>query len=172
MNETPLTNLASPRFENGRALLIADLRERCTAESAAGIPAQWERFVPWIGHITGQTGRATYGVLTKAGDAGEMEYTCGEEVSAFAGVPEELARLRVPEQRYAVFTHRDHISTIRRVWSTIWNNWLPGSGLQVADGPEFERYGEGFDPATGNGGFEIWIPINTATSPAGPRTPR
>jgi AraC family transcriptional regulator len=172
MNETPLTNLAPPRFENGRALLIAGLRERCTAESAAGIPAQWQRFVPWIGHIPGQTGRATYGVLAKAGDAGEMEYTCGVEVSAFAGVPEELARLRIPEQRYAVFTYRDHISTIRRVWSTIWNNWLPESGLQVADGPEFERYGEEFDPATGNGGFEIWIPISSATSPAGPRTPR
>ncbi|MFZ0591098.1 MAG: hypothetical protein WAM39_11480 [Bryobacteraceae bacterium] len=26
-------------------------------------------------------------------------------------------------------------------------------------GPEFERYGEEFDSATGTGGFEVWIPI-------------
>jgi AraC family transcriptional regulator len=32
--------------------------------------------------------------------------------------------------------------------------------LQASGGPEFERYGAEFDPATGSGGFEIWIPVN------------
>jgi len=36
---------------------------------------------------------------------------------------------------------------------------LPASGLKAADAPNFERYGETFDPATGNGGFEIWVPV-------------
>ena len=25
--------------------------------------------------------------------------------------------------------------------------------------PNFERYDESFDPLTGNGGFEIWVPV-------------
>jgi len=29
----------------------------------------------------------------------------------------------------------------------------------MADAPTFERYDEKFDPATGNGGLEIWVPI-------------
>jgi AraC-like DNA-binding protein len=58
-----------------------------------------------------------------------------------------------------VFTCREHISTIRRAVNTIWNQWLPASGLTVADAPNFERYDENFDPSTGNGGFEIWIPV-------------
>jgi hypothetical protein len=29
----------------------------------------------------------------------------------------------------------------------------------VADAPNFERYGESFDPVTGNGGLEIWVPV-------------
>jgi len=29
----------------------------------------------------------------------------------------------------------------------------------MADAPTFERYDETFDPLTGNGGFEIWVPI-------------
>jgi hypothetical protein len=41
-----------------------------------------------------------------------------------------------------VFTHRDHISTIRRTVNTIWNHWLPASGLKAADAPNFERYDE------------------------------
>jgi len=58
-----------------------------------------------------------------------------------------------------VFTHKGHISTIRRTISTIWNNWLPSSGYTVADAPTFERYDEKFDPVSGNGGFEIWVPL-------------
>ncbi len=50
---------------------------------------------------------------------------------------------------------------IRRTWFTIWNKWLPESGHQVAEAPEFERYGEEFDPRTGTGGLEIWIPIQS-----------
>ncbi|MGA8594735.1 MAG: GyrI-like domain-containing protein, partial [Bryobacteraceae bacterium] len=61
--------------------------------------------------------------------------------------------------KYLVFAHRDHVSTIRQVWSTIWNKALPESGYKPAEGPELERYSEEFDSATGNGGFEIWIPI-------------
>ena len=28
-----------------------------------------------------------------------------------------------------------------------------------ADAPNFERYDEKFDPSTGDGGLEIWIPV-------------
>ena len=55
----------------------------------------------------------------------------------------------------------DHISTIRRTINTIWNHWLPASGLKAADAPNFERYDENFDPLTGDGGLEIWIPVRT-----------
>ena len=67
--------------------------------------------------------------------------------------------MRIPEQRYAVFSHRDHISTIRRTINTIWSKWLPESAHEAADAPDFERYGEEFDARTGTGGVEIWIPI-------------
>jgi AraC family transcriptional regulator len=130
-------------------------------EKSANMPAQWQRFVPFLGHIPGQVGQATYGVLCNGDDAGNVEYICGVEVSEFSHVPKELSRVRIPEHRYAVFTHRDHISTIRRVWFSIFDKWLPESGLQVAEAPEFERYGAEFDPRSGNGGFEIWIPIKT-----------
>lgn len=58
-----------------------------------------------------------------------------------------------------MFTHAGHVASIRRTVNTIWNQWLPASGLKAADAPNFERYGETFDPATGNGGFEIWVPV-------------
>lgn len=159
MDETLLATLNAPRIEDRCTLLIAGLSERYDAESCANIPAQWQRFVPHLGHIPGQTGRATYGVVCNSDDAGNIEYISGVEVSDFSRIPAEFSRLRIPEQRYAVFTHRGHVSTIRQTWMTIWNKWLPESGHQVVEGPEFERYGEEFNPRTGAGGFEIWIPV-------------
>jgi AraC family transcriptional regulator len=67
--------------------------------------------------------------------------------------------VRISEARYAVFTHREHVSTIRRTVNTIWNQWLPASGLKVADAPTFERYDENFDSLGGNGGLESWLPV-------------
>ncbi|QWG14368.1 AraC family transcriptional regulator [Bradyrhizobium sediminis] len=159
MDSTVIDNLQAPRFEAGKPFLVAGIGERYTCESGAAIPGQWQRFHQSVDRIPGRLGKVAYGVCCNADDAGNFDYIAGVEVSDFSDLPRELARVRIPEQRYAVFSHREHISTIRRTVNTIWNHWLPSSGLRAADAPNFERYDEKFDPLTGNGGLEIWIPV-------------
>jgi AraC family transcriptional regulator len=159
MDSTAIDNLQAPRFTTGKAFLVAGVGERYNCESAAGIPGQWQRFHQTVENIPGRIGKVAYGVCCNADDAGNFDYIAGVEVADFSDLPRQFSRVRIPEQRYAVFTHRDHISTIRRTVNTIWNHWLPGSGLKAADAPSFERYDENFDPQTGNGGLEIWIPV-------------
>jgi AraC family transcriptional regulator len=159
MDSTAVDNLQSPRFEKAEAFLVAGVVGRYSAENGAGIPGQWQRFHQSIDSIPGRIGKVAYGVCCNGDDAGNFDYIAGVEVSEFSGLPREFSRVRIPEQRYAVFTHRDHISSIRRTVNAIWNHWLPSSGLKVADAPNFERYDEKFDPLTGNGGLEIWVPV-------------
>jgi AraC family transcriptional regulator len=159
MEET-LIQLEPPRFQNNKPLLIAGLSQRYTAETCASIAAQWQRFGPYIGHIPGQVGRTAYGVCCNCDDAGNLEYISGVEVTDFSLLPSDLARLRIPEHRYAVFTHREHISRIRSTWHTIFNEWMPKLEHVVVDAPDFERYGEDFDPRSGTGCVEIWIPVS------------
>ena len=159
MNQSVRANLEPPRFETSRPFLIAGLGERYSCETSAAIPMQWQRFGPYIGNIPGETGDVAYGVCVNGDDAGNFDYIAGVEVSDFSDLPKEFSRVRVPAQKYAVFAHREHISTIRRTVNTIWNKWLPASGHEIADAPEFERYGPEFDPHSGNGGLEIWIPV-------------
>jgi AraC family transcriptional regulator len=160
MDSTALDHLKPPRFVTSKPLLIAGLGERITHEnSGAGIPNQWQRFHQEVAGIPGRIGPVAYGVCCNGDDAGNFDYIAGVEVTDFSDLPREFSRVRIPEQRYAVFTHSDHVSVIRRSVNTIWNHWLPASGLKAADAPSFERYDETFDPMTGNGGFEIWIPV-------------
>jgi AraC family transcriptional regulator len=165
MDETLLINLEPPRFETGKRLLIAGLGERYTCETSAAIPSQWQRFLPNLGQIPGQLGRTAYGVCCNSDDAGNFDYVCGVEVKDFSKLPPDWSRVRIPEQSYAVFHQREHISTIRSTWNTIWNKWLPESGFEAMDAPNFESYGDDFDSFTGTGGFEIWIPIKTRSKP-------
>jgi AraC family transcriptional regulator len=160
MDQTFLDNLQPPRFLTGKALLVAGVGERIDHENnGAGIPHQWQRFHQKVGDIPNRVGNIAYGVCCNGDDSGNFDYIAGVEVSDFSELPREFSRVRIPEQRYAVFTHAEHISTIRRTINTAWNHWLPSSGMKAADAPSFERYDENFDPATGNGGLEIWIPV-------------
>jgi AraC family transcriptional regulator len=159
MDSTLTDNLQAPRFETSTPLLIAGIGERYNHENGAGIPGQWQRFHQSVDGIPGRIGKVAYGVCCNGDDAGNFDYIAGVEVSDFSDLPREFAKVRIPEQRYAVFTHTDHISTIRRTVNTMWNHWLPASGLKAADAPSYERYDENFDPLTGNGGLEIWVPV-------------
>jgi len=159
MDSTLTDDLQPPRFATGKPLLIAGLSERISLEKSAGIPGLWSRFHQSVDRIPRRVGNLAYGVCCNGDDAGNFDYISGVEVSDFSDLPREFASVRIPEQRYAVFTHRDHISTIRRTVNTIWNQWLPASGLKAADAPNFERYDEKFNPVTGDGGLEIWVPV-------------
>jgi AraC family transcriptional regulator len=154
-------NLARPRVEDGKPMLIAGLAER-HRETNAGIPAQWQRFVPQIGRIPDQIGRTTYGVIFDSlGEGHNYGYLTGVEVADTRKLPDDFGHLEIPAQRYAVFPHEDHVSAIPDTVGAIWREWLPSSRHELLrDGVDFfERYGDGFDPQRGLGDIEIWVPI-------------
>jgi UDP-N-acetylglucosamine 2-epimerase (non-hydrolysing) len=157
--DAALAYFAGPRFEDRASFVITGLTERYNFPKIDGIPAQWQRFAPHVGKIPGQIGWTTYGVCFNFDGKGNMDYMCGVEVSDGSDPPPGFGQLRITEQRYAVFLHRDHISKIKRTWDAIFSRWIPASGHKLVPAPQFEAYGEDFNPQTGNGVVEIWIPI-------------
>jgi AraC family transcriptional regulator len=159
MDSSPLATLVPPRLVRNKPLLVAGVAERFSHENGAGIPALWRRFHQTVADIPARVGNDAYGVCCNGDDAGNFDYIAGVEVADFSDLPRAFARIRIPAATFAVFSHTEHISSIRRTVSTIWNHWLPSSGYTVADAPNFERYDARFDPLTGHGGLEIWVPI-------------
>src|SRR5262249_51359064 len=68
MNQNLLPDLEPPRFVRAKPLLIAGISERYTCESGAGIPAQWQRFLPHFNHMPSQVGKVAYGVIYNTDD--------------------------------------------------------------------------------------------------------
>ena len=165
MKAVPGPQLEAPRFEEGKALLIAGLRRVYAPEAMNQIAAQWQSFAPHIGKIPGQIGRVAYGVGWQAPGKEDLEYLCGVEVSGFTGVPSDFTVVSLAPAKYAVFAHRDHVSKLSQTIGAVFFQWLPQSG-HVAGGdtdtPAFlERYSEEFNPQTGLGGMEIWVPLKS-----------
>jgi AraC family transcriptional regulator len=150
------------RIVDRAALLIAGMGQRYGFREMKEIPALWQRFAPYIGKIPSQAGWTAYGVITPAG-ADSFDYLAGVEVAEAAGLPESMKHLAIPALRYAVFEHREHVSSLSATIEAIWQRWLPASGHQPIGGGSapgmIERYGEGFNPQTGYGDMEVWVPV-------------
>ena len=160
MNPQTPADVIPPRFETAPPLLIAGIGARYKQGGDPGMPSQWQRLAPYLdGGIPGQVGDVTYGVCANFDHDGGLDYIAGVEVTSFADIPNGLTTIRIPERRYAVFTHRGHISAIKATFKAIWSQWLPSSGQKAADAPEFERYDARFNPQTGAGEVEIWLPL-------------
>jgi AraC family transcriptional regulator len=129
------------------------LRER--PKTVAAIPEKWQRAMAY--RIPNQVGRVAYGVnFNTLSDTDIFEYLAGVEVSDFSGLPSELSYVSLPPQKYAVFTHRGHVSKLWHTCDRI-GKWLPQSGYEQADtnvdAPDFfERYGR-FRPANRDGRY-------------------
>src|SRR4030095_246165 len=95
INDNAAIDVATPRIVRHDALLIVGLSQRYHRTNA-GIPSQWDRFMPYLGNIPGQIAGVTYGVICHTDETGSIDYICGVQVSEFPSQPAELTRVRIP----------------------------------------------------------------------------
>jgi AraC family transcriptional regulator len=160
MRTSSTTQLEALRAENGRPKLIAGLRGHFTDEPCKGTPELWQRFAPYIGKVPGQVGRVAYGLNFLLPNG--IDYVAGVEVSGTSGLPADFTAVNVPAGKCLVFPHDEHVSKLHETCEKI-AEWLPTSGYEAAKtagAPDFfERYSEEFNPTTGMGGMEVWVPV-------------
>ncbi|MGE0597508.1 MAG: GyrI-like domain-containing protein [Hyphomonadaceae bacterium] len=161
----------NPRFEEFGPVTIAGIvGQHQGATMAQSIPLQWRRFESEIAFITGRRDPNTYGILYHVlSGAREFTYMSGVSVGDFATTPEYLGRSLLQKMKFAKFAHDGDVTTIRNTIDAILSQWLPSSGqTHFAQGqradvtivPDFiERYGPGYDPKTGRGDIEVWLPV-------------
>lgn len=164
MTVKQIPSLDAPRLSGLNSLIIAGLRKQYSSQTVTNIPLLWRQLEPYWGAVPARIGKAAFGLIMDMNNPGGLDYVAGFEVSSETNLPAELVIVNIPPQKYAIFVHRGHASKLRETMAAIWHEWLPSSGYKLAHGsgelPDaIEHYGEGFNPQTGMGDIEVWIPI-------------
>lgn len=149
-----------PRVEQLEKLRLVGLSMPCSYKEIGNIPAQWRKFMSdsYAG-IPRKVERMPIGVCAVPDEDGAFEYVCAAEVEDFGRRHPTLSQIETRPGSYAVFEHNDHVSTIFDSYTAIWNESLPAMARTVADGPVLEFHKDEFDPDTGFGGLQIWVPL-------------
>jgi AraC family transcriptional regulator len=157
MKRDMIVDVAKPDIRRRAAFRVVGLSTKATFEDTSSIPALWSEFNAREDAVQNAVHGAAYGVCCDATEAGQFRYIAGIEAK---GLTQEMDHVDIPAGRYAVFTHRGHISDLPKSVYTIWNQSLPDLNLTPQQRPDFELYDDRFDPENGRGAVEIWIPIS------------
>ncbi len=165
MPDQPASNAIAPdRFVSGKAMLFAGLRRYFRFDERAGIASLWHAFGPHLGSIANTIEGAAFGLCLAPADPDDdagFDYAPAVEVSSLDDLPEGLSGIRIAPREWAVFRHAGHVSTLGATCAAA-GDWLANSGRQPTDCAMqmLERYGPDFNATTGQGGCEVWIPVN------------
>ena len=147
-----------PQIVSKPAFIVVGLNVRSKNENNEAAQV-WEALMPRSGEIKGMVNpQVGYGVCGNYDQAsGEFDYLAGMEVSSAVDIPDGMVEWDIPASKYAVFACT--LPTIGQAYDHAYKIWLPASGYQHADGPEFELYDESFDPQDPSSVLYIYIPI-------------
>ena len=164
--ETMMSTELEVQIEERPAFLLAGLEQLHEDMPSPQISEQWQRFAPHIGQIPNQVGMTSYGAMPpeKEQEDAPYRYLCAVEVTSLEALPTGLTGYEVEAGTYAIAQHREHVSSVGQSFAALYGSWLPASGYEPLPGYCLEVYGAAFDPMTGNGGFELWVPVRAKAS--------
>ena len=139
------------------AFTVVGLRYRGKNEHDE-IKQMWGQFGPRIQEIQHRNpDPATYGVMYGYDEAtGEFDYVAALHVDSASDLPERMVSIEISEAQYAVFTCT--LPTLGPTYQAI-HQWLEQSEYAHAGTPEFEYYGEDFDPENLDSLMSVYIPV-------------
>ncbi|WP_300515977.1 GyrI-like domain-containing protein [Aliiroseovarius sp.] len=158
-----MVSLPMPEFVDAPARCFVGLSDRFTPETRDRIPALYQRF--FQAQLCPEHGLcgALFGLSYNSAPEG-FDYAVAVEVSGNGAVPDGACRVGTPAGRYAVFRARGPVMEIPQMFDAVLQDWLPGAGVELAEGPVFECYPDDPDcEASEENGmvmrYEIWVPV-------------
>jgi AraC family transcriptional regulator len=162
VNDFPAIKLAEPEIAQRGPTLVAGLSQNFLFSERGAIPTLWQKFMPLMLQVPDLRPGTTYGIIMGSllGDDG-FDYTAAIEIRSIDEMPVGLKALRIPAGRSAIFRHGGHVADVGAVCNAIATDWSDRTDLVPSEGPiqMIEHYPPSFDPMTGQGGFEIWLPL-------------
>lgn len=159
MPDTSPVTLAAPRIATREAFEATGMADHFTFGTIPTIPALWSAFSAREDEVA-SVHPCAYGISYDTTMGEGFRYLAGHATAPGAEVPHGMTRLKVPAGRYAVFVHDGHVTQMHRTMQAIFDHGLRDAGLTARAAPELEVYDRRFDPETGTGQVELWIPVD------------
>lgn len=156
--------MMEPRIvEKGRFAAIG-LKDSFQRDTTGDIPALWETVEGrWQELLPLMTEGGIGACIGDNGRTDRFDYIAGVIADPDAMPPDGMDKIIIEPQTYAVFTHKltgAHINIdIKPTLQHIFGTWLPNSGFRLAESPDFEYYGERFDPVNKTGEIDFFVPV-------------
>ena len=151
------TIFTAPKVEVMPQRQFAGLVRRYDMQTRGAIPAQWGDY-NGMAALPYSVPDAWYGVCYNFGAGMSFDYLSGQEVTGVADLPSGFAAVSIIGA-YARFATKGHISTMQAAWGEIHGDWLKRADYSPRHGPSVEFYPPAFNGMTGEGGWEIWVPV-------------
>ena len=151
-----MTDNSQPEIVNKQDFKVIGIKTRGNNEGGE-LKAVWEQFNERAQELRAVVTGDAFGLMDNFDyENGEFDYLAGMEVESDEEVPDGMEVWQVLAQNYAVFPAR--LSNLMDAYRAT-ESWLSSSPYRRAPGPEFERYGEEFDPGDPESPLHLYIPV-------------
>ena len=148
------------RITRKESLHLMGVEELCTPNDSAKIAALWRRFMVRHVEIPNAVNQPPLALARVLGPDSRFDYLCAMQITAPVAPPNGMIQRSMPPADYAVFRHAGPVTTLSQTYERIFNAW-PVEGRSFKIPPVMlDLFLPKFDPATGEGGVEIWVTLS------------
>jgi len=152
------------RYEHKGAFTVVGPQDQMLfPEIPVKLPIVVKKFLEKNTEIKNTKDSVGYGVSYDTSKEG-FTYLFGKEVSKAEDLPEGFVTKEIPENDYAVISHKGSKEKLKDTYTWFYCSWMPENGQEHSAQPSFEVYDERYIPArpgvdTSQSYFEIYLPI-------------
>jgi AraC family transcriptional regulator len=120
--------------------------------------ALWKKFMERLGEIKHRKGTLFYGASFVTGEC-SFRYMAAVEVENFEDIPEGMVKATAPPEKYAVWTHKGRLETLKNTYGYLYEKGMPESGLKQKKDFWLEMYDERFKEDSDDSEMDLYIPV-------------
>ncbi len=136
---------------------LMGVEDSFTPDDSVKIAALWRQFMVRHVEIPHAINQPPVAFARMHGPGPTFSYLCAMQISQASAPPTGMIQRSMPQADYAVFRHAGPVTTIGQTYAKIFANWPVADRSFVAPPMFLELFLPKFDPATGEGGVEIWV---------------
>lgn len=148
----------APKIVEVEPKTLVVLARRFDISTRGEIPKLWQDYFDQGIEAENMVPGAMWGVSFEFSDNG-FKYGCGVEVTKPAGMSNGCCVVRMVGGTYAVLSQKIAVSQFPAMFDFVYNDWMPKSGYEPAEGAAAERYPHNAAETPDAMTCEVWAPV-------------